>query len=192
MVKLLLAKGADPNINMKVAGKNIEVSLLIYCASNNLSLEYFRDLINAGADVNALSTGQDASLRGRSSIGFAIENNNVDAVKLLLASGADINIPYQKQAIDNPRIAQEISSFTSDPIGYITRYNQPTENKIRALDNLLNYSTHESLYGRITKTKENLLAVQAAEKTGERRSSFTERLAEERSNTKVNTQCVIL
>ena len=165
---------------------------MIYCASNNLSLEYFRDLINAGADVNALSTGQDASLRGRSSIGFAIENNNVDAVKLLLVSGADINIPYQKQARGNPHISQEISSFKNDPIGYITRYDQPTENKIRALDNLLKYSTHKSLYGIITETKENLLAVQAAEKTGERRSSFTERLAEERSNTKVNTQCVIL
>ena len=189
MVKLLLAKGADPNISLKVAGANIEVSPLIYCASNNLSLEYFRDLIDAGADVNALSTGQDARLRGLSSIGFAIRRNNVDAVKLLLASGVDINISYQEQARDNLRIVQEISSFTSDPIAYITRYDQPTENKIRALDNLLKYSTHESLYVRITETKENLLAVQAAEKTGERRPSFTERLAEERSNTK---QCYIL
>jgi len=43
-------------------------------------------LINHGADVNA------KDLRGRSALWFAVENGNIQTVKLLLAAHADVNV----------------------------------------------------------------------------------------------------
>jgi ankyrin repeat protein len=74
----LLKNGADPN------AKIIE-PLIVSAAKMNL-LDIVEELINYKCDVNL------SDKAGKTALGWAIYNNNIDMVKLLIKSGSNINI----------------------------------------------------------------------------------------------------
>ena len=80
IVRLLLAKGADPKIT-----DSFKNTTLIAAAAGNDN-ETIRMIINAGVDVNAANVIGMTPL-----IASAGNNGNVTAVKMLLAKGAQVN-----------------------------------------------------------------------------------------------------
>lgn len=124
-VKLLLDHGADPNITSSKGQTPLHyaaeaqtpwnISLLLdYGASVKLTdvenhnalhyavrqsddLAYIKPLIEAGTDVNGLTT-YDFSV-----LNFAIQHNRINATKYLLDSGADVNLIGQIGGNNTPR-----------------------------------------------------------------------------------------
>lgn len=89
MVKLLLKKGADPN--MKTLWGD---TLLTAAAGQNNArknnIEMFRLLLERGADPN---------LHGDALLASAVYQNNIELTRLLLENGADPNIGYKYGSI---------------------------------------------------------------------------------------------
>lgn len=83
-VRILLAAGADPNVRDGEGS-----SPLRFCARNGL-LEMARLLLHCGANKTIHEAGGDT---GMIALGMAAYWLHVDMVKLLLAHGADPNVP---------------------------------------------------------------------------------------------------
>jgi ankyrin repeat protein len=82
IVQLLLAKGADPNIQEDGGLK--ATALMQAASSNNVSIT--SNLINRGANVDA------TDVNGDTAINWATFNGNVDVMKLLVQNGVDLEI----------------------------------------------------------------------------------------------------
>lgn len=80
-VRLLLAHGANP----KAVDKMIKMSTLHAAATGN-DTDSLRQLVAAGADVNA------TDVIGFTPLMYAAQNGNLEAVKALLAKGANVNV----------------------------------------------------------------------------------------------------
>lgn len=92
IVRLLLEAGADVNA-YDVMGKTALMS-----AIEHHQLEVAQQLIDAGANLNALMKSDPNALPGttlvcNSVLHLAIEARNLDAISLLLQSGADPDLP---------------------------------------------------------------------------------------------------
>ena len=84
-----LTKGADPNYQYSH-------TVLMHAAGNN-RLEFARELIAAGADVNTLSFAP-SDYTGCTALIWAAKNGHRDIVELLLEHDADVNLHHPKQA----------------------------------------------------------------------------------------------
>jgi ankyrin repeat protein len=80
IVKLLLEKGADPNIKNRAEQTPLEIAIF------NYNIEIVKLLLEKGADPNIKNRAKQTSLE------IAILINNIEIVKLLLEKGADPNI----------------------------------------------------------------------------------------------------
>lgn len=148
ILKLLLNKGANPDITIQDKEGSPEITMLIYCAAQlDLDIAYSRCLVDAGADVNALTKANCSAL------GFSVKRDNKDSVGLLLASGADIGGNQQKIEKIDEYINSNFKSYKANPVKYIVDYDQPDENKIRALDRLLEQPVHSPLKDKIIEAK---------------------------------------
>ena len=95
-VRLLLAKGANPNAGLKnltrvIGGSTLDIGIgkqtpLMWAAPTG-SLELIRALIDAGANVNA----QDIQGMSPLMLAVASENQDLAVVRVLLQSGANVN-----------------------------------------------------------------------------------------------------
>lgn len=93
ILHLLIQKGADVNVatNWYATVRNGQIQLLqitaLHHAAQSGSPEMVRDLLRAGANVNALDS------RGFGPLIFAIaeEQQNPEIVRMLIAAGADVN-----------------------------------------------------------------------------------------------------
>jgi hypothetical protein len=81
-VRLLLARGADPNARTAPAANR---AIPLQYAVWNRNVESTKLLLDAGADVNAASSGYTP-------LSFAVKNNDGTLVRLLLAHGARADI----------------------------------------------------------------------------------------------------
>jgi ankyrin repeat protein len=79
-VKLLLAKGANPRVV-----DSLKMTTLTAATFGN-DIDTIRQFIKAGVDVNAADAAQ-----GFTPLMHAAQNGNLEAVKLLLANGANVN-----------------------------------------------------------------------------------------------------
>ena len=132
-----------PDLNIPIdSGGNVVLS---YCIANGYSLEFIKDLIAKGADVNAhegggrtilmdaitekasnaiinflISKGANVNERtdaGMTALHFACFDNNKEAVKILIESGADVNA-ISDDTITPLIIASGVSK-DSDIINYL-------------------------------------------------------------------------
>ncbi|MGL4676681.1 MAG: ankyrin repeat domain-containing protein [Brevinema sp.] len=93
IVRLLLDKGANPNLSSQSLGISNITPLMI--ASQQGPLEIVQDLINYGADINATtSTGVTALMS-------AIKNQRLDIVQFLLNQQANVNLATTQGEITN-------------------------------------------------------------------------------------------
>jgi ankyrin repeat protein len=102
LVQLLIAKGADIN----TVNNSKETPLQLALRNNWKDKDVVRLLVSKGADVNANPNSSPTPLY------FALLNNNTDIAQLLIANGADINMPCKFRGdIETPlQLALQISS----------------------------------------------------------------------------------
>ena len=81
-VRMLLAKGADPRARARKDSTPLHFALLP---------KITQALLEAGADVNALNTDNQSPLH------LAAHHYSADIVKLLLAAGAEVNVPQHEK-----------------------------------------------------------------------------------------------
>ena len=86
-VAVLLKYGTNPNVRLGANGLTALMSVLNAANSSNErnTVETAKMLINAGADINAKSSG------GYTALWFAARRSLVEIVKLLIKNGADVN-----------------------------------------------------------------------------------------------------
>lgn len=88
LVRLLLSRGADA----RAEDTQRDTALLGAAATGDVGM--MQPLLDAGANVNVATTVQ-----GLTPLGLAISSNRVDAVKLLLARGADVRLHGMNDAV---------------------------------------------------------------------------------------------
>lgn len=89
IVKLLLAKGAD--VNLKGHG---DYTPLMYAAESAKTTEIMELLIEEGADINPIAQdGVNAFIKAI--FGVLSDSGSLDAVKLLIGKGMDVNYAIQ-------------------------------------------------------------------------------------------------
>jgi len=82
VVQILLKSGVNPNHPTRMHGKR---PLHVAAVNGNIMLAQM--LLDAGADINALSTGR----QGKSALHFAVLGLNVEMAQMLLQLGANVN-----------------------------------------------------------------------------------------------------
>lgn len=96
MVRLLLEKGADVNINMNNTSVLHEACFFQESERRN---EIITMLISAKADINKLNTA------GYTPLIVAILNGNKNYVKILIAAGADVNLSQASDGTTSLKLA---------------------------------------------------------------------------------------
>lgn len=102
LVRLLIAHGANPNQKCK-AHKN-GTPLHLACAWNRLRVS--RELVNSGADVNAVD------LAGRSPLFFAVMYGHKQIIKLLIDHGAVVDL--DKKDTEENKTILDLAIETND------------------------------------------------------------------------------
>jgi ankyrin repeat protein len=80
-VKVLLAKGADPNVKDRFGRTPLCI------AAKFGRTDVVKALLAKGADINM----KDRHSHNRTALILAVDNGHIDTVKALLAEGADLN-----------------------------------------------------------------------------------------------------
>ncbi|MGL5955869.1 MAG: ankyrin repeat domain-containing protein [Brevinema sp.] len=93
IVQLLLDRGANPNLSAQSKGISNITPLMI--AAQQGPLEIVQEIINYGADINAVTTS------GVTALMSAIKNQRGDIVQCLLSQNADINLATTQGEITN-------------------------------------------------------------------------------------------
>ena len=86
VVKVLIKAGADVSARDKNHSESAGEDQPLHYAVRSKSNTVVDELINSGADLNALNSIGDTPLN------IAVSENNVDAIRLLLRRGADLNL----------------------------------------------------------------------------------------------------
>ena len=81
---VLLLAGSQINAVIDINGKGINKQALFFGACSKGNIDLVKILLNAGADVNAISNNYTA-------LQLAVKGNHIDIAKLLIAAGADVN-----------------------------------------------------------------------------------------------------
>jgi uncharacterized protein len=85
LVKMLLARGANPNAKTQADGPFPARDIVLSTAAENGNVEIITLLLNAGGQVNTRAG------TGVTPLMLAARDNHADAVRLLIQRGADVN-----------------------------------------------------------------------------------------------------
>ena len=98
MVHVLLSHGVCPNI-LYSDGRN---AMGVAIESGSKSLSILREFLSARMDPNAIVIADGTRLRARTALIHAIVCKNLPAVKLLIDSDADVNLPATRRTRKTP------------------------------------------------------------------------------------------
>lgn len=104
-VNLLLASGADPNAVTNIKGYNCRTALMNPAWYGNVGV--IRALIAKKADVNLTCEGGDTPIM------FAARQRRIEAVKILLAAGADVSGERGRRTLIYARDETGYGSYTN-------------------------------------------------------------------------------
>ena len=97
IVRLLLKAGANISaVDKGNASTDEGMCTALHYAAMGGNPAVIEELLNAGADVNALTTGRNTP------VNFAVRNNHVEAIRLLIKRGANLSSKIDKKKAVSP------------------------------------------------------------------------------------------